>query len=130
MTIEFQVLYRHVQNPGTAAAVPVGDVLTVLAVADAADQLKAQFEADGFHVLAVNEVRPVVDWSKPNFDRDEAAVFCGVEPITLSTKKGDGEIPFSAFGRGRYPRRLLEKFIENKLNPAGKKLAAQVEAAS
>lgn len=130
MTREFQVLYRMTDQTGTAAAVPVGAVLSCMAMAEAEDQLVAQFQAAGFHVVGVNFVRAVVDWSRPNFNRDEAAEYLRWTSQTLSINKGNGEIPFADVGRGIYPQRLLAEYVERKLNPAGKEIAEETREAA
>lgn len=112
MTSEFQVIYG-VEN---------GLVQTLNAVAEAPDQLVAQFVAAGFRVVGVNKVRPMIDWEQPNFDRDEAAAFLRMKSDTLSLHKGSGRVPWSKVGAGIYPRRLLEKYVMENANPAAKEL--------
>lgn len=126
MTREFHVLYRMTSATGTAAQVPVGPVLALSAQAEGADQLEAQFAAAGLQVVGINPVRAIVDWSLPNFDRDEAAEFLRISAQTLSINKGGGEIPWAAIGKGIYPRAWMEKFVANHANRTGKAIAEQI----
>lgn len=119
MKREFQVLYRQ-RLPDRSEFGPP----TVLdgVIARRAEDIKAVLENSGLLVLSVEEVRAVVDWSKPNFDRDEAAAFLCWKPGSLSNNLGGGEIPMSNAGSIIFPRVLLERHVAEKLNPAGKRL--------
>lgn len=135
MTREFQVLYRLTENPGMATERPIGEVLTVLAYSEAdpkggALELEQQFMDSGLYVVAINFVRAIVDWSLPNFDREEAAEYLRINAKTLSMNKGDGGIPWSKIGLGIYPRAWLERMIEDHANPAGKTVAKRLAAAA
>ncbi len=136
MTREFQVLYRERKPAGYEIGLPgpngretvidmgsLGPVMTVLVLCESEDQARNQFEASGFLVVAVNFVRAVVDWSKPNLDRDEAAEYLRIKGDTLSINKGGGEIPFAKVGRGIYPRAWLDQLVNDSANAAGKRIA-------
>jgi hypothetical protein len=143
MTREFQVLYREVQkgrdvtnDDGKAVArfeflnpVPAGPVLTVNAVAEDAEELRAEFTAAGLQVISVHLVRCIVDWSKPYLNREEFAYAFSVEPDTVSKNKGTGAIPCSKIGFGVYPRAWIERMVLNKANEEGKRIAKQIAAA-
>lgn len=118
MNREYQVIYRGGQ--------PAGPVLTVNVIAAGQDVPLAQFKAAGFDVIAVNEIRPVIDWSKPNFDLDEAGAYCGMRGVTFSKNKGDGRTPWIGYGRGLIPRAWLDKFLLNHANEAGREIARQL----
>ena len=120
MTHRYQLLYRSFEG---------GEVLAIELEAEAADVLKAQFKAGGMNVVAINELGPVLN-DKPNFDTDEAAAFLAFKSTkTFVEKRGLGEIPFAKLdGRYVYPRKLLEAHIRKHLNPAGKKLASELES--
>jgi hypothetical protein len=122
---EFQVVYR--QRAGLAYSEPktANGIL-----ATGADQVRAMFDHPEFVVLAVTPIRPVIDWTKPNFDRDEAAAFLCVKPNTLSIQKGAGDIPYYEYRSGLYPRALLERFLAKQLNPAGQALQKELDQAA
>lgn len=137
MNREFQAVYRAPIMVGTIAQLdacgqPVFGLPQVLdgVVAVAADQVEAMLKAAGFAVLSVQPTRAVVDWTKPNFDREEAAEFFCITSKTLSMNKGAGDIPFAQLGNGIYPRVLLEKFVQSRLNPAGKAMLKELEQAA
>lgn len=101
-----------------------GAPFTLNRVAANAEAVAAEFEAAGFTVIGRPvELRVMVDWEKPTFDRDEAAAYLTVAGRTLANTHGRGDIPFSEVGgRVVYVRALLEKLIADGLNPLGKKL--------
>lgn len=129
MTREFQIVYRHCQ-PGMLGDHPVGDPVIMKAEAQGADQLEAIFKAGGFHVMGVVELRAVVDWSKPFFDRDEVAAYLGKAPNTISQNKGDGKFPWCNHGNGGVFRAELETFLKNHGNDASKKIQEQLKEAA
>ena len=113
MNHEFQARYL------TAA----GPIETVNIIAEHAQDVRGELLAAGFVVLGVTEVRAVVDWSKPVWDRDEFAAAMSIKAGTLSSKKGDGTIPWNA-AIGGVPRTVALAWFEKQLNDAGKKLLA------
>jgi hypothetical protein len=128
---EFQVLYQMTASTGTIGQRAVGEVIVAGGlIAEGADQLEAQFKGAGFHVVAVNAVRAVVDWDKPNFDRDEAGAYLTIKGSTFSANKGNGEIPWVEMGNGFVPRRWLDALIEKKANRAGKEIAEELKKAA
>lgn len=131
MNREYQVIYRQTEEAvslgqSNTERLPVGPVLTVNVIAAGADIPMAQFTAKGFDVIAVNELRPVVDWNKPNFDLDEAGAYCGSKGVTFSKNKGDGKTPWVNYGRGLVPRAWLDKFLLQHANEAGREIARQL----
>lgn len=131
MNREFQARYRVVRQSGPGDVIqPSYEILTVTLIAEGADQVAAELSGAGLQVLGVSEIRPIVDWAKPNFDRDEAAAFLGWDPNTLSRNKGSGDVPFSGVGKGLYPRAWLEQMILNAANPAGQRVFKQLEEAA
>jgi len=120
MTYRFQVLYRS-----------AGEIIQPIEVkAEALDQVKNDFIAARLDIVAIHCVGVEVDWSKPNFDTDEAAAFYGFgSKKTFVEKRGLGGIPFAIVDdRYVYPRKLQEANIRKHLNPAGKKLASEMES--
>jgi hypothetical protein len=81
-----------------------------------------------FEILAVTELRAVVDWSKPVWDRTEFAAAIGKAAGTLTNMKGDGLIPWNAKING-VPRDVAMRWIEEHLNEPGKKIVEQLKAA-
>jgi hypothetical protein len=69
----------------------------------------------------------VVDWDKPTWDRDEFAAAMSIKGGTLSSKKGDGKIPWSSTVGG-VPRRVAMRWIENSLNEAGRKILEELRS--
>lgn len=142
MNREFQALFQdgefrfEVETGGTSARgvlgkvlIGFGPMLTVTRIAEGADQVRAELEAAGKVVHGITEIRAVVDWSKPAYTRDEVGVLLGITGDTVSKNKGTGQFPFAAIGNGVYPAKLVHAFIAKNLNPAGKKLAQELEAA-
>lgn len=122
MKHEFQVLYQFTENTGLINERPTGPVQTVTVIAGSDDLVRAQFTQAGFAVVAVNEIRPVVDWSKPTFDLDEAGAYCGIKGVTFCRNKGDGKTPWINLGRGFITRELLEAWILAHANEPAKKI--------
>jgi hypothetical protein len=128
MNREFQALCQ--ERMPSDCRIPSGVPFTVRHICAGADEFEAMLLAAGVAVVpgSITEIRAVVDWAKPVFDRDEAAAYIGNKAGTLSQIKGSGEIPFSQVnGRTVYPRRLLEKLLDNNANPAGKTIVKQLE---
>jgi hypothetical protein len=124
MKREFQVIFREMEDAaGDHARRPIGPVLTVNVIADGEDLPRSQFTAKGYEVIAVNEVRPVVDWSKPNFDLDEAGAYCNMKGVSFSKFKGDGQTPWVTIGRGLVPRDVLEKWVKQHGNETAREIA-------
>lgn len=125
MMSEFQAVYR--QRIGAV----FGGPQTCLLIAASEAAVRAMLANDDFAVLSVTPVRAVVDWSKPVFDRDEAAAFIGVKGNTLSQLKGTGQIPGSEVnGRFVYPRQWLERLLAQNANAAGKAIEKELRDAA
>lgn len=127
MNREWQVIYRARLAGGVEFGPP--QVLDGV-IAAAADQVEAMLQTHGFVVLKVTPTRAVVDWAKPNFDREEAAEFFCITSKTLTNVKGAGDIPFAQLGNGIYPRVLLEEFVKTRLNKAGQEIQKDLERAA
>ena len=111
MTREWQVIYRGLDKN----EFPVGPLQTINVFGQSVEDVTSKLDGE-VAVIGVSHIRDVVDWSKPNFDRDEAAAFLAIKPSTLSVKKGDGVIPFAEYGQALYPRKWLLKLIEKHAN--------------
>ncbi len=130
MNREFQVVYQQMgKDPLIYGGIPCGPLLTVSFIAETADQAKTIVTGAGLHFISAVEVRPIVDWEKPLFTRDEVAAYLNVDPNTVSANKGDGKMPFCAIGKGGFPRRIVEKWVEESLNPPGKELLRKLKQA-
>lgn len=128
MNREYQVVYSCYGTANTMARplVEDGPVQTVNVIAPGPDVPLAQFTEAGFRVIAVNEVRAVVDWGKPNYDLDEAGAYCGMKGVTFSKNKGDGKTPWVNYGRGLVPRAWLDRFLLEHANEPGREIARQL----
>lgn len=103
MLIEFEVIYRETeQAPGLSNGIPVaaGDLKRFVMTAGDADAVRAVLEGQGFAVVQVTELYPVVNQAREVYNRDEAAAFLGIKPSTLTHKLGSGQIPWNASASG------------------------------
>lgn len=91
--------------------------------------VKDALSSDDLVVLSVTEVGAVVDWSKPVWNLDEFAAALGIQPGTLSAKKSDGFIPWSAKYNG-VPRDVAMKAIKDSLNQSGRLIAQELARAA
>lgn len=125
VTREFQVIYRVMEAPNST--VPASLPQAINLIAEDAEEAKALLVNAHYEVLGVTEIRAVVDWDKPVWNLDEFAAAMGIRGGTLSAKKGDGTIPWSSKVNG-VPHRVAMKWIEDSLNPAGKKVLEELQS--
>lgn len=124
MTHEWQLTYREFGEGGVGR----GPLLTINVICEAEDMVHGQF-CKTVSVVTINHVRAIVDWNKPNFDREEAALYLTCKSSTLSTKKADGILPFAEYGQAIYPRAWLDKHLENCANAPAKAIVKELKAA-
>jgi hypothetical protein len=126
---EFQVFYFHQAGPGPhqaehGPAEPAyqfdgnngrngahGELRSMLVRAETAAQARWHLEQAGLEVSSVGTGRPVIDWSKPYFTRDEAEVFCiyGSTGITKLIESGKLK---RVGDRAVFSRAALERAME------------------
>jgi hypothetical protein len=121
MNREFQAVYRL--RSGADGAFGEPRAFNMIAVG--ADQVRAALNSSDCHVVSVTELRAVVDWDKPVWDLDEFAAAMSIKGTTLSSKKGDGKIPWSS-AIGGVPRDVAMRWIEDSLNEDGKRVVAEI----
>lgn len=63
-------------------------------------------QLDWFEVSKRGE--PVVDWSKPNFNREEAAAYMGRSPEWIDEQAAKGLLPKARLGHPIYAREALD----------------------
>lgn len=96
---EFQVIYRHKPAAQASAvlnwpSIESAPVQSMLVRSEKAEGAKALVEAaPGVSVVSVGPGWPLVDWNKPVFTLQEAAVFLGVSERTLRDYQAAGKIP-------------------------------------
>ena len=124
MNREFQAVYRMRGANGS-----FGEPRAFNMIAGGADQVRTALNSSDCQVVSVTELRAVVDWGKPVWDLDEFAAAMSIKGTTLSSKKGDGKIPWSA-AVGGVPRHVAMRWIEDTLNAAGKAVLHRMEVAA
>lgn len=127
LAYEFHIFYRETKATGERAA--FGRVHSVTGCAQSEQELRQSLEDAGLQVISISKLRPLVDWSKPYFNREEFAHLVGWSSATVSRQRGSGTIPRSEFSTGLYPAKWVEKMIENQANEAGKEILNQLKAA-
>lgn len=130
MIYEFQIVLRELSN--ALVPQPQGMPFTLLIHGVSAENVKSQMQNSGFFVIGEPiELRPIVDWSKPNFDTDEAGAFLGIRGVSLTNIKCVGKAPCTEFnGRTIYPRKWLEEVLCRKANEFAKQLMPELHAAA
>jgi hypothetical protein len=120
---EFQVVYRADEGG------KLGKIETVVLVGKNEDAIRDMLKSGLIQVLGVTLLRPVVDWDKPVWDRDEFAAAMNIKGGTLAQKMGDGKFPWNDTVSG-VPSRVAMKWMEKGLNGPGMQILKELESNS
>lgn len=89
-----------------------GTVLTI-AAPDGQQAMDLAHTA-GLSPVSPSRIKALVDWSKPTFDRQEAAEFLGYSMTKFEEE--ERFIPHIRRGHARFPRRWLEEYQDKHKN--------------
>jgi hypothetical protein len=126
MLWQFQVFYVLAHGPQRAsrageafsnggpaeAGTPNGELRSMLVRAESAAEAQWHLEQAGLTVTSVGTGFPVIDWSKPYFNREEAKCFVMLEDSEFSKQVRAGKIQQSA-GRAVYSRVNLDRYLNS-----------------
>lgn len=122
MLRSFEAVYRETGHPdgiSDGTPVPFGAPQRFVMTAEDEIAVRELLEGQGFAVVKVTELGPVVQFDRPVYNLDEVAALLGILPSSVSNKLGAGEIPWNAKIRG-VEREVLMAYIRKNYNPAGK----------
>lgn len=102
---EFQVFYLRPEG------VPLQSMLVR---AKTASQAAWHLENSGYQVTTVGTGRPVVDWNKPYFTRDEVQAMTGLGETAMSDAITEGHLRESSV-RGVFAAKAVHEWLDSKL---------------
>lgn len=114
MLYEYQVLYRL----GT------GPILTVGVIAETPNEARALVQPheagraklpEHVVVTGVGPGVPFVDWSKPNFRKDEAAAYLSFSESQIEALMQRGQLPRPRDGYPVFPRAILDEVVRKRM---------------
>ena len=118
MLYEFEIIYRESE---------AGELKRFALTAETDEKAKEFMQQQELIVERVTELRPVVDFQRLIWNRDELAAAMGIKPATLSAKLGTGEIPWNAKIAG-VERDVALQYIRKGYNQAGKTIHQELAA--
>lgn len=103
---EFQVFYRVLPDGNR------GPLQSMLVRAKTASQAEWHLEQAGYHVTTSGTGRPVVDWNKPYFTRDEFQAMTGLGETKVSELISDGKLKESSI-QGVFSRKAIDDCLDS-----------------
>lgn len=131
MLRSFEAVYRETALPdGTSDGTPqpAGPPHCFVMTAEDEMVVRELLEGQGFAVVKVTDLGPVVQFDRPIYNRDQVAALLGILPNSLTNKLGAQEIPWNS-KIGGVEREVLLAYIRKHYNPAGKAILKELQAA-
>lgn len=115
---EFQVFYCAFS---AGAANPSGPLQSMMVRAKTASQAGWHLEQAGYQVTSVATGKPVVDWSKPYFTRDEVQAMTGLGETAMSAAITSAALKESSV-KGLFSKRAIEDWLDGTNEVNGREL--------
>jgi hypothetical protein len=119
MLFEFHIVYTHRLPSAAGPWDPAGPLETIRAFAETEEAAETQVASNCRYVLSITRLRAVIDWQKPAFSHEEAAVFLGCSVRAVYDYQAAGLLPRPDRHKAAsiFLRADLEKLVRTLMKP-------------